>query len=115
MSALEVVRLMNDEERAVLRAMDEAEEPLAEAAEKAAQAFRSGGRVIYVGAGTCGRVATMDAAEMPPTFGIDPDCFVAVVARGSAATSLALEDAEDDGYAGIAAIDALSLRREDVV
>ncbi len=115
MSAHEVVRLMNEEERAVLRALEDAEEPLAEAAERAANAYQNGGRVIYVGAGTSGRVATMDAAEMPPTFGIDSDRFVAVVAGGSAATNRALEDAEDDGYAGIAALDALSLRREDVV
>ena len=51
---------------------------------------------MYVGAGTSGRIATMDAAEMPPTFGTDPSRFVAVIAGGSSAGVTAVEDAEDD-------------------
>ena len=66
MSAREIVRLMNEEEVAVNRAIASAEAQIAEAAERAARAYQSGARVIYVGAGTSGRVATMDAAEMVP-------------------------------------------------
>jgi N-acetylmuramic acid 6-phosphate etherase len=115
MSAREIVRLMNEEETAVLRALREAEETLALAAEKACQAIVSGGRVIYVGAGTSGRVATADAAEMPPTFGIEPDRFIAVVAGGMAAGQTAVEDAEDDIHAGISALNDLQLNSKDIV
>src|SRR5690349_1489173 len=96
MNALEIVRLMDREEEIVLRAMRDAQDGLAMAAEKAAEAFQKGGRVIYVGSGTSGRIATMDAAEMPPTFGIESDRFVALTSGGPATEAKAQEDAEDD-------------------
>jgi N-acetylmuramic acid 6-phosphate etherase len=115
MSAVQIVRLMNEEEVAVQRALQAAEEGLAVAAEKAAEAFKNGGRVIYVGSGTSGRVAIMDAAEMPPTFGIDPESFVAVVSGGQNAEGQAVEDAEDDEHAAIVALNDLSISRKDVL
>ena len=115
MSAREIVRLMNEEEAAVLRALNQAEEALALVAEKACQAFVAGGRIIYVGAGTSGRVATADAAEMPPTFGIESDRFIALVAGGTAAGQTAVEDAEDDVHAGISALNDLQLSKRDIV
>jgi N-acetylmuramic acid 6-phosphate etherase len=115
MSAREIVRLMNEEEAAVLRALGQAEEALAVVAEKACEAFVSGGRIIYVGAGTSGRVAAADAAEMPPTFGIEPDRFIALVAGGSLAGQTAVEDAEDDTHAGISALNDLQLSSRDIV
>ncbi len=115
MSAQEIVRLMNEEENSVLRALKDAEEPLAVAIEKAAAAFTSGGRIIYVGAGTSGRVAVADAAEMPPTFGVDPDRFVALVAGGSVAGQQAVEDAEDDIHASITELNNLKIDPRDIV
>lgn len=115
MSAREIVRLMNEEESLVMRAMQFAEEPLSVAMIKAAEAFQNGGRVIYLGAGTSGRIAVMDAAEMPPTFGIPADRFVAVVAGGQAAETRALEDAEDDPHAAIVALNALGVSQKDIV
>jgi len=115
MSAREIVRLMNEEEHSVLRALEAAEAGIAEAIERAAQAFREGGRVIYVGAGTSGRIATMDAAEMVPTFGLDPERFVAVVAGGPAAGTQAVEDAEDSEHAAIEDLNELKLTKQDVV
>jgi N-acetylmuramic acid 6-phosphate etherase len=115
MSAKEIVHLMNAEERRVLEALQEAEEGIAIAIERAAAAFLEGGRVIYVGAGTSGRIATMDAAEMPPTFGIDSDRFVALAAGGSAAASVAIEGAEDDEAMAMMEINALHLSSQDVV
>ncbi len=106
---------MNEEEMAVMRALQQAEEPLALAAEQAARALSAGGRVIYVGAGTSGRVASADAAEMPPTFGIDSDRFIAIIAGGDAAGQQAVEDAEDDIHSSISALNALQLTRDDVV
>ena len=115
MSAREIVRLMNEEEQTVMRSLKLAEEPLAEAAEKAAAAFMSGGRIIYLGAGTSGRIAVADAAEMPPTFGIEPDKFIAIVAGGPAGEELAVEDAEDSEYASVIALNDLRLDRKDIV
>jgi N-acetylmuramic acid 6-phosphate etherase len=115
MSAREIVRLMNEEELAVIRAMQAAEEPLAHTIERAAYAFQTGGRVIYVGAGTSGRVATMDAAEMPPTFGVEPDRFVALIAGGSDASGKAIENAEDDIHACVTALNNLRVAANDVV
>jgi len=115
MSAQEIVRLMNEEEIAVNRAVSSAEKQIALAAEKAAQAYQAGARVIYVGAGTSGRVATMDAAEMVPTFGLDGNRFVAVVAGGSASEGRAIEDAEDDEHAAISRLNDLGIDRNDVL
>ena len=115
MDAGAIVRLMDEEERATLRAVEGAAAEVAQAAQRAAGAFRSGGRVVYVGAGTSGRVATMDAAEMPPTFGVDSDRFLTVIAGGASAGVHAVEDAEDDLGAGIVAMNELDLGRDDVV
>lgn len=115
MSAREIVRLMNEEEHVVFRALTQAEEAIAVAAERAAKAFADGGRVFYIGSGTSGRIATADAAEMPPTFGIDPEHFVAVVSGGSSATEKAIEDAEDDPVASIQALNLMGLNPRDIV
>ncbi len=115
LTAIEIVRLMNDEEATVLTVLKQAEAAIAVVIERAAQAFQDGGRIVYVGAGTSGRVATMDAAEMPPTFGIEANRFIAVIAGGSAAGVGAIEDAEDDMAAGIRAMDAAQLSRKDIV
>ncbi|HWA82102.1 MAG TPA: hypothetical protein VG820_01610, partial [Fimbriimonadaceae bacterium] len=84
MSAREIVRLMNEEESVVTRALYAAEEAIAVAIEKAAETFQRGGRVIYLGSGTSGRTATADAAEMSPTFGVDS--FISIVSGGQSAT-----------------------------
>ena len=115
MNARQIVRLMNEDERSVIHALEGAESAIAEVAEKAAAAFQKGGRIIYVGAGTSGRMATMDAAEMPPTFGLDPDRFVAVIAGGNSAGQVAVEDAEDDAFAAIQALNDLHLSSKDIL
>lgn len=115
MSAREIVRLMNEEDGSVLRAVQRAGEEIAAAAEAAAAAYQRGGRVVYVGAGTSGRIATADAAEMPPTFGVEPDRFVALVAGGPAAVYSAVEADEDEGHAAIEGLEALGVSRADFV
>src|SRR5262249_32616330 len=101
MTAEEIVRLMDEEEQVVMNAMRQAEPQLAQAAVRVAQAFQGGGRTIYVGSGTSGRIAEMDAAEMPPTFGLDSDRFVAISSGGIRAQKQAIEEAEDDEHAAI--------------
>lgn len=81
----------------------------------AAAAIMQGGRIVYVGAGTPGRLAALDAAECPPTFGIDPDRVVAVLAGGDEAAGRAVEGAEDDEYAGARQLKALDVGRGDLV
>jgi len=115
MTAREVVRLMNEEEAIVLRALQAAEEATAIAIERAGEAFLRGGRVIYMGSGTSGRIATMDAAEMPPTFGIEPDRFIALVSGGPAAGTKAVEDAEDDPHQAVIALNELRVDTRDVI
>jgi N-acetylmuramic acid 6-phosphate etherase len=115
MSAQEIVRLMNEEESLVLRALATEESKIAVAIEHAAAAFQAGGRVIYVGAGTSGRVATADAAEMPPTFGVDQSRFVAIIAGGAAAGGTAIENAEDDVHASVTALNEIKLSPIDIV
>lgn len=106
---------MNEEEAAVLRALHDAEESLATVVEKAADSFLKGGRIIYVGAGTSGRIAVMDAAEMPPTFGITGDRFIGITPGGPEAMFKAVEMAEDDEHAAISAVNDLALSRDDIV
>jgi N-acetylmuramic acid 6-phosphate etherase len=115
MSAREIARLMNEEEHAVFRALQTAEEPLSIAITHAAAAYGRGGRIFYVGSGTSGRIATADAAEMPPTFGIDPERFIAIVSGGAIASERAVEDAEDDPAASIQALNLMGLNPDDIL
>lgn len=115
MSAQEIVRLMNEEEHTVVRALSAATNAIAKAAERMAESFREGGRTIYVGAGTSGRVAKMDAAEMPPTFGTQPDRVIALVAGGDDAMQQAIEDAEDDDTQAINDVNALNMNSKDIL
>ncbi len=115
MSARQIVDLMNVEEAVVLKALAENAEQIATAIEKTAETFRGGGRIIYVGAGTSGRIAVMDAAEMPPTFSVDPDRFIAVVSGGQSAQTKANEGAEDDEHAAVKAMNQLNISRYDCV
>ena len=115
MNAREIVRLMDEEEHVVLRAMQNAQPQIAEAIEKVAECYRKGGRIFYVGSGTSGRIATADAAEMPPTFGIEPDRFIAIVSGGSVSNDKAIEDAEDDATASIQILNLMGVGKDDVV
>jgi len=110
-----ILRLMNEEDRRVPEAVAEALPQVAAAVDLLVEAWRGGGRWIYVGAGTSGRVATLDAAECPPTFGVPPDRVRAVVAGGTAATMRAVEGAEDDSAAAVRDLEALDLNPNDAV
>ncbi|MDT8341225.1 MAG: N-acetylmuramic acid 6-phosphate etherase [Longimicrobiales bacterium] len=105
LSPLEIVDAINREDCKVAAAVAAERESLARAVELAEAAFRSGGRLLYVGAGTSGRLGVLDAAEMPPTFGTDPDRVQGVIAGGYDALVRAREGAEDDPGAGAAAMD----------
>ena len=115
LSALEIVRIINEEDRTVAEAVASEAEPIARAVQLAVAAFRSGGRLLYVGAGTSGRLGVLDAAEMPPTYGTDPDMVQGVIAGGSQALVRSQEGAEDDPRDGAASMDERGVGRADFV
>lgn len=114
-SPLELVDLINAEDATVPAAVAKAREPIARTIELVERAFRSDGRLVYVGAGTSGRLGVLDATECPPTYGSPPDLVVGVIAGGPPALVRSVEGAEDDEAAGAAAMDELHVGRNDVV
>jgi N-acetylmuramic acid 6-phosphate etherase len=105
LTPLEIVDLVNAEDRMVAEAVGEEREAIARAMQIAAQVIGSGGRLIYVGAGTSGRLGVLDAAEMPPTYGTDPESVQGVIAGGYDALVRAQEGAEDRPADGADAMD----------
>lgn len=105
LEALEIVELMNAEDRGVAEAVGSEAPAIARAVELVVEAFRRGGRLIYVGAGTSGRLGVLDASEMPPTFRTDPAMIQGIIAGGYAALIRAQEGAEDHPEDGAAAMD----------
>ncbi len=115
LSPLEVVRLMNSEDLKVVDAIRVEAASIAQAIEWAADRLRRGGRLIYVGAGSSGRLGVLDAAECPPTFSTPPGMVVGLIAGGSSALIRAVEGAEDDLDGGAADIAALGVGQLDLV
>jgi N-acetylmuramic acid 6-phosphate etherase len=115
LDALGIVDLINAEDRMVAEAVGEERQSIARALELAEAAFRGGGRLIYVGAGTSGRLGVLDAAEMPPTYGTDPGMVRGVIAGGYDALVRAREGAEDRPADGAAAMDELGVDALDFV
>jgi N-acetylmuramic acid 6-phosphate etherase len=115
LTALEFVRLMNSEDRKVVAAVEAEAEPIALAIEWAAERLERGGRLVYVGAGTSGRLGVLDAAECPPTFSTPPRMVVGLIAGGAPALTRAVEGAEDDPDSGAADITALNVNANDLV
>lgn len=95
LSPLEIARRINNEDKKVAGIVEQVLPQIAEAARTAAMALRAGGRIIYVGAGTSGRLGVLDAAECPPTFGTDPKQVVGMISGGYEALVLSREGAED--------------------
>jgi N-acetylmuramic acid 6-phosphate etherase len=115
LSALGIVRVMAADQRRVLVAVDRERTRIARAADMVARAFRAGGRIVFIGAGTSGRLGVLEAAELPPTFGIPARRAVAIMAGGAGAVGRAREGVEDDAQAGASAARRLRLTRRDVV
>jgi N-acetylmuramic acid 6-phosphate etherase len=112
---LELVDLIGAEDASVPKAVAGAREEIARTIELVEAAFRANGRLIYVGAGTSGRLGVLDAAECPPTFGTAPEMVVGLIAGGYRALVRSVEGAEDDLDAAIAEMDAQRVRANDVV
>jgi N-acetylmuramic acid 6-phosphate etherase len=114
-SSLELVDLINAEDAAVPRAVAEARADIARAVDLIVTAFDAGGRLLYVGAGTSGRLGVLDASECPPTFGTPPAMVVGIIAGGFPALVKPAEGAEDDVKAGVGEMDTRQVGPDDVV
>jgi len=115
LTADEMIEVMILDNRTILTAVQDEKAAIARGAEMISEALRSGGRVIFVGAGTSGRLGVLEAAELPPTFGIAPETAVAIMAGGPKAVHRAKEGVEDDSAEGARALWRLRPRRKDVV
>lgn len=113
--AAEIVEGMLSEDRKMLAAVQREKERIAVGIEIITQALRKGGRIVFVGAGTSGRLGVLESAEMPPTFGTDPDLVQAIMAGGKGAILRAKEGVEDNYEEGARSINRLRPTKKDVV
>jgi N-acetylmuramic acid 6-phosphate etherase len=114
-SVAELAELMNDADASVPGAVRRALPQIVPAIEATAARMADGGRLVYVGAGTPGRIGVLDASECPPTFNTPPELVFAIIAGGAGAITSPIEGAEDDADAGAAAIDAAGIGPRDTV
>ena len=115
LTSLQIVQLMNDQDAGVTVAVGRDAMSIARAVDVISDRIRSGGRLIYTGAGTSGRLGVLDASECPPTFSTPPEMVVGLIAGGHSALTRAIEGAEDLGDAGVADLKAVGLTAKDVV
>src|SRR5215217_9362025 len=113
LSALEIARIINREDRRIAPAIRKELRRIARAIEMAEDTFRAGGRLIYVGAGTSGRLGVLDASEMPPTYGTDPEMVQGIIAGGYAALTRSQEGAEDRLESAVEDLNSHGVRRGD--
>lgn len=114
-SASEIARLINDEDQLVAQCVNKRIDEVAAAIELVKDAFLEGGRLIYAGAGTSGRLGVLDAAECPPTFGTDPTMVIGLMAGGPEAMFIAQEGAEDDPEFGARDVEEINIGPNDVL
>jgi N-acetylmuramic acid 6-phosphate etherase len=115
LSALEIVQLMNGEDAGIPAAVAQCAPAIAEAIDRIADALRSGGRLIYIGAGTSGRLGVLDASECPPTFNSPPWQVVGVIAGGQTALTRAVEGTEDHPELAVEDLKRLEVSKEDIL
>lgn len=115
LNSLEIVTLMNAEDKSVPQAIERCLPAIAAAVEMIVAAFKQGGRLIYLGAGTSGRLGVLDASECPPTFGVSSEMVKGIIAGGEKALRLPIEGAEDNLQAAIADLQAIQFNAQDVL
>ena len=115
LSTEEMLRVINAEDRKVAEAVEREIPSIARAVDAIAAAFRRGGRMFYIGAGTSGRLGVLDASECPPTFGVAPDLVQGIIAGGEAALSRATETTEDDPAIGARDLTARGFTVNDIL
>ncbi len=111
----ELIQVINTEDKKVAAAIAVEMPHIAAAVDKITEALRAGGRLIYMGAGTSGRLGVLDAAECPPTFGVEPGLVIGLIAGGDIALVQAVEGAEDDKNGAVIQLQDVNLSASDVV
>lgn len=114
-STMEMVRRINAEDKKVAAAVEQVLPQIAEAIDLICRQMEKGGRLVYCGCGTSGRLGALDAAECPPTFGTDPEMVTAILAGGPAAMTTAAEGAEDTPEEGEKSLRDITFRKEDIL
>ena len=115
LSALEIVQLMNEEDKQVPLAIEKCLPQIAQAAECIVAAFQQGGRLVYIGAGTSGRLGVLDASECPPTFGVSPEMVKGIIAGGERALRHPIEGAEDSKEQAVIDLQTIQFSSKDVL
>lgn len=115
LSALEIVQLMNDEDKQVPLAIEKCLPQIAQAVECIVSAFQQGGRLVYIGAGTSGRLGVLDASECPPTFGVSPEMVKGIIAGGERALRHPIEGAEDSKAQAVVDLQTIHFSSKDVL
>lgn len=115
LSALEIVQLMNQEDKQVPLAIEKCLPQIAQAAECIVAAFQQGGRLVYIGAGTSGRLGVLDASECPPTFGVSPEMVKGIIAGGERALRHPIEGAEDSKAQAVVDLQTIHFSSKDVL
>ena len=115
LSALEIVQLMNDEDKQVPLAIEKCLPQIAQAVERIVAAFQQGGRLVYIGAGTSGRLGVLDASECPPTFGVSPEMVKGIIAGGERALRHPIEGAEDSKTQAVVDLQTIQFSSKDVL
>ncbi len=115
MNTIDMLKVFQEENYVALKALDNALESIAPVIDVIAEKIKIGGRLIYVGCGTSGRLGVLDASECPPTFGVTPDVVIGIIAGGDKCLRSAAEGAEDSGEAGIEDIASLNPTENDCI
>jgi len=114
-SALEIVTIINNEDKKVPAAVEKILPEIAALVDDIVAAFKKGGRLVYIGAGTSGRLGVLDASECPPTYGVDPGMVHGLIAGGREALTSSIEAAEDRAEEGVKELKALGFSEKDVL
>ncbi|MFZ7275078.1 N-acetylmuramic acid 6-phosphate etherase [Avibacterium avium] len=115
LSALEIVQLMNAEDKNVPLAIEKCLPQIAAAVKKIVQAFQQGGRLVYLGAGTSGRLGVLDASECPPTFGVSSEMVKGIIAGGERALRHPIEGAEDNPQSAVKNLQEIDFNEKDIL
>lgn len=114
-STRQAVKTFIEEDKTIVKALEAVSDKIARVVDMAVMALKKGGRIIYMGAGTSGRLGILDASECPPTFGVPPDMVVGLIAGGERAVTNAVEGAEDNLDAGRQDLEAIKLSSDDIL
>ncbi|WP_073998241.1 N-acetylmuramic acid 6-phosphate etherase [Anaerococcus urinomassiliensis] len=115
LSTLEIVRLMNDEDKKVSEAVSTNAEMIADLSDEVINTFKKGGRLVYIGSGTSGRLGVLDASECPPTFGVDSDMVIGLISGGQDAIYSAKEGMEDNKAKAIEDLKDIEFSKDDIL